>query len=368
MTRRLSELRAQCDELGISYSERCSREELANLLRDSLSGSSEELPDPMKARDLSREDLSPYFSPAYVAEPKLDGCRLRLVLGDFSNSAVTGRRSVRTFACSRRDDNFPHLRDALAPDIAGTVLDGELMAPSSCIQTHTGNWTDSLLNASVALVNSGPEGARETQRRFGPAQLHVFDVLRLRGECVMSLSYDQRRELLEQVAARLLELHPDCGVRLVPQLEPSPDVVRQAIEQGYEGVVIKRRSSLYVPSARNGGWFKVKARSTADAFICGYSPGTRGNEGLVGSLELAVMTDQGPRPVAQVANFGAGLRRALTAPNGSLREECLGVVVEFEAQGIGKHGRARSAQLVRIRPDKRPEDCAAEQLELFARV
>jgi ATP-dependent DNA ligase len=338
-----------------------------DLLRERISGPTQDIHAPMKARDISREDLLPYLNSEHAVEPKLDGVRLRVQLGRASNLVFTGRRSVRTFTHSRREDNFPHLRDAVVPDLAGTVLDGELLAPGPRILTHTGSWTDSLLNASVALAIGDPAGSVATQVCFGPAVLWAFDVPTLRSESMADRPYDERREVLEEVVARLLDALPGCPVRLVPQLEPGPDVVARAVEAGHEGVVVKRRDSLYVPGARDGGWCKVKVRHTADAWICGYSPGERGNRGLVGSLELAVTTPQGPRPVARVGNLGAELRRALTAPDGSLRQDCYGIVAEFEAQSLTRTGRARSAQLLRFRPDKAPEDCGEEQLEPFPR-
>ena len=338
-----------------------------NLLRERISGPVQDIHDPMKARDLSRvPDLSPWLTPDYVAEPKLDGVRLRLVLGSDFNAAFTGRRSVRTFAYSRREANFPHLRDAVVSDLAGTVLDGELLAPAARVQTHTGNWTDSLLNASVALTNGSAAGSAATQERFGPAVFWAFDVPSLRGNSE-ARTYDERRQVLEVVVAELLEAHPGCHVRLVPSWPATSEAVARAVSEGYQGDVLKRRSSLYVPGSRDGGWFKVKATCTADAFVCGYSPGTRANAGLVGSLNLAVYDQGEVRPVAQVGNLSADLRRALTAPDGSLRQDCYGVVCEFRAQGLGKNGRARSAQLLRFRPDKAPEDCGEEQLEPFPR-
>lgn len=192
-------------------------------------------------------------------------------------------------------------------------------------------------------------------------------MLSLRGESLLDRTYNDRRHYPAGVVAALHWLHPGLSLRLVPQWDSSEASFQRALAEGYEGVVIKRRDSRYLPGSRDG-WWKLKRKSTADAFIVGYSPGQHGNTGLVGSFELAVRDPDGSdRPVAQVGNLTVGLRRRVTAPDGSLVPEAYGIVVEFSAQGLTRTGRARSAHLVRIRPDKGPGDCAADQVELFAR-
>ena len=398
-TRRVDQLRVECEAAGIAWTPEDGRLELMDKLRASLGSfdSTMEI-DPMKAKDLKSliawgsadpfKGIEAYLTDAYVAEPKLDGARLRMFLGLTGNTLNTGRRSVRTFAYIDRTANFPHLAQAVLKEWAGVVLDGELMAPTGRIQTHTGLWTNSMLNASVALVNAKPAGSVATQKRFGTAKFFVFDILfTAGGESVQHLPYAQRRVLLETVVADIQAAHPDCGIHLVPSLPATVDTIKSSLDLGFEGVVIKSKAGTYKPGKRGPEWLKVKVMSTADAFVVGYAPGENGNDGFVGSLEVAVLTHEAGNPehvkpfttdgdgrqvytraVGQVGNLTDEYRKAITASDGSLKQEVYGTVVEVMAQGLGKNGRMRHAHLVRLRPDKAAFDCWDDQLEVFVSV
>jgi ATP-dependent DNA ligase len=326
----------------------------------------------MKARDLRRRinwaaaeslkfvDIEEFFTSEWIIEPKLDGCRVRMIFGATSNAI---------WSSVDRSTNFPHFRDAIVLEDSQTILDGELLAPGPVIRTHTGNWTDSLLNASVALTNSNPVGSVETQERFGKAKFHAFDILAYRRTSVIEMPYIERRKLLVDVVLRLCARHPDCQVTVVPQHVSRETSITRSLAAGHEGVVFKRLQGPYEPGKRSKHWYKAKRFNSADAFICGYSPGTKGNSGKVGSLEVAVMcVDGSVRPVARVGNLDGAFRTAISASDGSLKKVWYGAVIEFSAQGLTKSGRARSASMIRVRPDRTSESCLEDQLHGFPSV
>lgn len=77
-------------------------------------------------------------------------------------------------------------------------------------------------------------------------------MLALDGEPTTNLPYRKRRELLETL---------DLGGGfwfLPPVFDDGPSLFAAVCEQGLEGVVAKRRDSLYRPGDR--GWVKVKNR------------------------------------------------------------------------------------------------------------
>jgi ATP-dependent DNA ligase len=315
---------------------------------------------PMKARDLKPwlhwdapdpfTGIGEYLTPAWAAEPKLDGCRAQLTLG----ATVNGFGGTRA-------SSFPRLRDAVVPVLAGTVLDGELVAPARP------GAAKALLGDTAGLFNSGPGRAAELQRCFGPATFHVFDVPVLAGVDITSQPWESRRECLDVVVAELRSRHPDCHVELVPTLPATGEAIRGVLGAGGEGVMLKRRGSRYQPGKRSGDWQKVKLFATADLVLTGfYTPGHNGVKGLVGSIEVAVMLPNGVLfPVASVGNMTAGMRRHLSNPDGSLRMGYTGRVVEVMAQLVTARRRLRHPHLVRFRPDKTSADCGADQLECF---
>lgn len=378
MTRSLDELRAECSRLGISYTAWDSKESLVNALRKRLAAWAAEIPDPMKAKNLQDlvEPASPhpysrfraYFNPRFVAEPKLDGSRMMVVLGSDSNMVVSPRRSVTTFGATNRSDNFPHLRDAVVPALAGTILDGELIAPTPKLPTKNGDFTNSILNASVALVNQNAPSAARLQSMYGPAKFYVFDVTMLQGDDIQRLTYDERREILEVVVGKLNETYPDVPFILINQYPVTGSIIEAAIEDGFEGVVIKDRKSSYRPASRNG-WYKVKQLSTADGFITGWERGKGSNAGKVGSVEVSVYDAHGnPLQVAKVGNLTEDLRNEMTSPDGSLKPEWYDRCLEFAGQGMTKGFKVRHPRLVRLRPDKEPKDCQIDQLDGWTAV
>ena len=77
-------------------------------------------------------------------------------------------------------------------------------------------------------------------------------MLALDGETTTNMPYMRRRDLLERL---------DVGGGfwfLPPVFDDGPALLAATCEQGLEGVVAKRRHSLYWPGER--GWIKVKNR------------------------------------------------------------------------------------------------------------
>jgi bifunctional non-homologous end joining protein LigD len=364
--RSLTELVAQATELGISVDGK-RREDLMDAIRDAIGGFDPALQiDPMKAKD-SKQDVEKLGLTAalakimaggeWVMEPKLDGARARMFLGADGNKIVTGRRSVKTFAYIQREDNFPHLRDAVVPALAGTVLDGELLA----VNPHSG---EHLLNDTVALTNSRPEVAVKAQQERGiSVNFHAFDVLSLHGEDVTASPLDTRRSHLCEMVERFGFSWLGEFVNAVPQAPAEESYIAECLADGYEGVMVKRLDSIYRPGKRSADWIKVKPFSTFDAFVTGYVPGTGRNTGLVGALKMSVLGEDGPIEVCQHGAFTDDMRRDLTAPDGSLKAEWHGYVMELQGQGVTKGNRVRHPHLVRLRPDKDAVDCDMAQLD-----
>ncbi len=345
---------------------------------------------PMKAADLSvevdltREDLGlgQFLNnpdpDRYAIEKKVDGCRIKILLQADGNKILSQDRDV--------SDHFPHLRDATIDGADGILLDGELLA----------NGPDGrILSAATSLLTSSAVNAFTKQKAYGAAWMVVFDILEYpaSGENVMAKSYDERREILEVLvpplgkAAEFLadywfDDYPEVPIQLI-ESEPATVAAMEKHRKG-EGFMIKERKGKYRPGGRDGGgWYKFKWLSTADAVIVGYKPGKNSLSNMVGSVELALLervpsptattwTKDGIHyrsvPVASVGVFTNAFREALTAPDGSLKREYYGKVMEFESQGIGTGGKARHPRFVKMRPDKDPTECGLEQLDSIPKV
>ena len=84
-----------------------------------------------------------------------------------------------------------------------------------------------------------------------PTAFLAFDVLRLRGVSLTEQPYALRREALEA-----LELSEPVFVS--PRFDDGVTLFEQTKAQGYEGVVAKRRTSVYRCGERSPNWVKTK--------------------------------------------------------------------------------------------------------------
>ena len=111
------------------------------------------------------------------------------------------------------------------------------------------------------LVAFGADGAPDfplvcermlMRRRQIPVTLVVFDLLRLEGESLMTLPYSERRAQLEA-----LNLNGPHWTTL-ETFEDGAALFDAVCAHELEGVVAKRRASLYRPGER--GWVKIRNR------------------------------------------------------------------------------------------------------------
>lgn len=228
---------------------------------------------------LLRTDALP-DSPQWLYELKLDGYR-----------AIAFKRDGTVHLRSRNDNDFsvryPAVAKALAKLPDNTVIDGEVIA-----------FDDEGRPSFNALQNYGSAPA--------PVVYYVFDVMVLAGRDVMREPLERRRELLEQkVLPKLSE-----PVRYTTSLDAALPVLVQSVKaQGFEGLVAKRRNSVYEPGLRSGAWMKMRVNRGQEFVIGGYTRGTKTFDALVfgyydgNRLIYAARTRNGFTPVTRAQLF-----------------------------------------------------------------
>ena len=211
---------------------------------------------PMSATPGTVDDLD---AARWAFEGKWDGYRAIAEIRD---------STVRLRARSGRDitDEYPTLGD-LARILAGhdAVLDGEI----------------------VAVAPDGTTSFRLLQHG-GVPQYRVFDVLYLDGVSLLGKPYDDRRRVLDALAAAVDGL---CVPE--PIAGDGAAAVRAAADRGWEGVVAKRRDSPYLPGKRSPTWIKAKNWLTQSVVVGGYRWGKGARTATFGSLLVGVHTDAG---------------------------------------------------------------------------
>jgi DNA ligase D-like protein (predicted ligase) len=192
----------------------------------------------------------------WLYEVKFDGYR-----------CLAGRDSTGVTLWSRRENlftkQFPHIAQACERLPSNTLLDGEI----------------------VALDEKGRVSFNLLQHHRSKAQalvFYAFDVLIYRGRSVLTVPLYFRREVLRRIFAD----SNAAPISLSENIEASPaDLIRVVKEFGFEGIVAKRKDSLYESGKRTGAWVKYKVNRGQDFVIGGYTPGNPFDALIVGYYE-----------------------------------------------------------------------------------
>ena len=111
-----------------------------------------------------------------------------------------------------------------------------------------------------------------------PLQFYAFDLLHLAGKNLRDCPLDERRELLRaKVLPRM-----QGEIRFSETLEATAaEIVAAVKKQGLEGVIAKRRDSLYEPGRRSGAWVKMRINKGQELVIGGYVPSGKNFDSLI---------------------------------------------------------------------------------------
>ncbi|MGQ9624512.1 MAG: ATP-dependent DNA ligase [Candidatus Bathycorpusculaceae bacterium] len=127
---------------------------------------------------------------------------------------------------------------------------------------------EAILEGEVVAVNSFgyPIPFQHLMRRFKrvhaigdmvekiPVKLYLFDVLYRNGESLISPPYVQRRQILSEISGGI----PLAKQIATDKIEEAEIFLKEAIDQGQEGLMAKRLDSPYTPGIRGKHWLKIK--------------------------------------------------------------------------------------------------------------
>jgi bifunctional non-homologous end joining protein LigD len=227
---------------------------------------------------------SPFTRPGWFFEAKLDGIR-----------AITYIEKGKVELSSRRGldltGKYPALVKALRDYKDDLILDGEIIALD-----EQGRPSFQHLQQRSGLNRGSDIDKAETSL---PVIYYVFDILYCRGKDLRDLPLSERKQILKQT------LTPNQVLRLVESLGVDGEAAYNAcISHGLEGIVGKRIDSHYETGRRAKTWVKLKANTSGEFLICGYTEGTGARNKTFGSLILAEHDKQGR--LVYVGGVGTG--------------------------------------------------------------
>ena len=327
--------------------------------------------------------------PNWWAEEKIDGSRYLMFIGETGNRFTSRQKSRGTGLPVEKTENIPHLSETAYPELAGTILDGEIQHKD--------------FSRTVSIMGSKPERAIQLQQEIGLIDYYVFDILEYKGENVREKTYKERRAILEGVVDKLNNSNI-FATEVVKQ--DKKEFYKMIVERGGEGVILKNIDSVYVDNTRSKEWIKVKKYITDDVVIIGSEEPTRYYEGkaITGKttwrywestivdynyIEKEMTVDEAKslnyRPVTRAwfkgwigaITFGKyrdgklvelgrtsgiedSMKEELSDGFCKIKAEFVGTVMEIGAMEQMKSGAYRHPRFLRIRPDKNAEDCIWE--------
>jgi len=277
--------------------------------------------EPMAA-SLTQERFS---GPDWLFERKFDGIRL---------IAYKRGKDVQLFSRNRLPQHLPSVEKAIAKlPVKEAILDGEVA------------WD-------------------------GASSYHVFDILWLDGRKVTELPLEERRAILKSL--------PFTAPMKRVELLKDPNPWERARREGWEGVIAKRRGSIY-EHRRSKQWLKLKVEASQELVVGGFTDpeGARVGLGalLVGYFEGDDFVFAGKIGTGFNTKLLLELRekfdaieiekppftRAIGLPRLRAHWVKPKVVVQVSFMEWTVHGKLRHPRLIGVRYDKKPREVVREK-------
>ena len=252
-------------------------------------------------------------------DKKLDGVRVLTVV-DSDNGEIVSQytRNGKTLK------NFTHITSFIRSKILETgntrpmVLDGEIVS-----------------NSFQDLMK---QVHRKDNVEADDAVLQLFDIIPLsefkQGKSVLNLR--QRHRYLEEYAKMFNGFE---NIQVIPKVEVDleteqgqqqfKDFNKEAIEQGYEGIMIKNPTAKY-ECKRSTGWLKQKPFIEVTLEVVDYEEGTGRNEGRLGAIICKGIDDGKTISV----NVGSGFSDVHRDEYWNNRDALIGNLVEVRADAV----------------------------------
>lgn len=198
---------------------------------------------------LIKSQLPAFDSQDYIYEIKLDGIRCVAYL-DASGTDLRNKRNKMLLP------HVPELASINRQAKTKCILDGELFV------LKNGKTDFYEIQRRALMIDPFKINLASTKL---PASFVAYDIIYLKNKLVTDLPLYERKLLLEDIIeenssiskSRYIE---EYGIKLF-------EVAKQ---QGLEGIVAKKKNSLYYFDKRTPDWIKCKVMDSSDCIICGY--------------------------------------------------------------------------------------------------
>ncbi len=239
-----------------------------------------------------------------VAQPKLDGFRLQVHMKKENNQTFVHFYSRNLVDMTHMFPDLSHAAKRLS--VESVIFEGEAIVFDES--------TGAFLPFQETVKRKRKHDIEEVAQQF-PLKLFVFDLLYLNGQSMIEKGHEGRRK----AALTFLSPDPINTISLIEEREINTaleleDYFLECIEEGLEGLVVKKMNAHYQPGKRNFNWIKLKRtqesgtlNDTIDAVVLGYYSG-RGRRAALGIGAFLIGVYNKKRDCFEtIAKVGTGL-------------------------------------------------------------
>lgn len=291
----------------------------------------------------------PFDNSNFIFELKWDGERCLAYLDPKSDTELRNKRNIKMLP------KVPELSQIHKQVKKKCILDGELMIMK--------NGKPDFFEIKRRSLTSNKFKIELASKQY-PASFVAYDILFYDNKDTMSLSLMERKALLDKV------LKENERIALSRYINGKGiDFYNLAKQQELEGIVAKRKDSIYIPDKRTKDWIKIKYMMDDDFVVCGYIIKDKGITSIVlGQFENGTLIYQGHvtmgvngKDFETIAKHPRAIRPPVDAPAGHGNEDAIWIspdlvcVVEFMHRTPS--GGMRQPVFKGLRSDKLPRDC-----------
>lgn len=253
------------------------------------------------------------------------------------------------------------------------------------------NWhINAVLDGEIIVINKKGRADFAALQEWrseadGELRYYLFDLLWLEGVDMTILPLSERREVLKELIPTNSE-----PILFSADFNATGTVFfKQAQKLGLEGIMAKKKDSIYEPGKRTKNWLKIKTEKTQEAVIAGYTL-NEGSNKLFSSLLLGIYENEELRyigpvgtgfnkkmqeelmkafkpletkkcPFREVPEYNKPSRFRPDPPKASVTWLKPRLVAEVSYQTVAPGGVLRHPSFKGLRPDKKAADAKAEK-------
>jgi len=296
---------------------------------------------------------------SWQIERKFDGIRGQLII-----------RNNEVFVWSRGEelvtDKFPEFKELPKFLPNGLVLDGEILPVLK----------NQLLPFALLQQRLGRKNVSKKMMAEIPLTLMCYDILEYNGEDIRQKPLIERRKLLEQIITQqsFLKLSDlvECNA-----WEKLDSLRNEAKQLGCEGLMLKKKESVYEVGRRRGNWWKWKVEPyTVDAILIYAQTGHGRRANLYTDYTFAIWDEGNLVPFTkaysgltdkEILEVDAWIKKNTREKFGPVRSVNAELVFEIAFEGIQLSPRHKSGialrfpRISRWRKDKPKEEANTKQ-------